>query len=104
MLPGKKFSKAVQKCVQPNRNRHCLESGLSPGDKRQEQYLCAGKIQRKEAEVGIQHTGGEAGRGWWHRMERADVQMRSTWREVPDMELGSHLSPPLASILGSRLE
>ena len=91
-------------CTAKQRNKRHLESGLSPRDKRQELHLHAGKMQRKGAEVGIQQRGGEAGQGWWQRMDRADGRMRSTWRVVPDMESGSYLSPPLASILGFRLE
>lgn len=46
-------------------------------------------MQRKGAEVGILQRGREAGRGWWHRMDRADWQMGSTWTVVLDMESGS---------------
>ena len=76
-------------CRAKQSNKCCLESGLSPEDKRQGVYLCEGKMQRKGAELGIQQSRGEAGQGWWSRTDTAGCQMRSTLRVVPDVESGS---------------
>lgn len=68
------------------RSKCCLQGGLSSEDKRQGLHLDKVKLQGKGAEAGVQQREGEAGRGWWHRMDREGRQVRSMQRLGPDIE------------------